>query len=211
MHTTGTDSLSELCAIVDEKDNIVDYRNKEDCHRISDLNPEGMLHRAFSLFVLDPARKLMLLQQRSAGKITFGGLWTNAVCSHPIFTTNYDEFNGPEGIKKAAKRRAKFELGIDIPLAENNPCVLGILRYKAICPGGGWCENEMDYVLSHTLEPHATITPNPEEVAAIKWVPLSDLKQMIELEPDMYTPWFKLAIAEYLDQWLGQAPSVVDD
>jgi isopentenyl-diphosphate delta-isomerase len=45
---------------------------------------QGMLHRAFSVFLFNTKGEL-LLQQRSDAKITFPGYWTNTCCSHPLY------------------------------------------------------------------------------------------------------------------------------
>jgi isopentenyl-diphosphate delta-isomerase type 1 len=46
---------------------------------------EGLLHRAFSVFLFNERGEL-LLQQRAAAKITFPGAWTNTCCSHMLHT-----------------------------------------------------------------------------------------------------------------------------
>lgn len=45
---------------------------------------QGMLHRAFSVFLFNTKGEL-LLQQRADAKITFPGYWTNTCCSHPLY------------------------------------------------------------------------------------------------------------------------------
>lgn len=49
---------------------------------------QGMLHRAFSVFLFNSKGEL-LLQQRAPEKITFPEYWTNTCCSHPLY--NPDE------------------------------------------------------------------------------------------------------------------------
>ena len=44
----------------------------------------GLLHRAFSVFLFRPKDGRLLLQKRADEKITFSGMWTNTVCSHPL-------------------------------------------------------------------------------------------------------------------------------
>lgn len=46
---------------------------------------DGLLHRAFSVFLFDSQNRL-LLQQRASEKITFPDMWTNTCCSHPLNT-----------------------------------------------------------------------------------------------------------------------------
>lgn len=67
------------------------------------------LHRAFSVFLFNSEGKL-LLQQRSADKITFPSYWTNTCCSHPLFTDS--ERDGEMGVRRAAVRKLEHELGI---------------------------------------------------------------------------------------------------
>jgi len=45
---------------------------------------EGLLHRAFSVFLFNSKGEL-LLQQRAQEKITFPLYWTNTCCSHPLY------------------------------------------------------------------------------------------------------------------------------
>jgi isopentenyl-diphosphate delta-isomerase len=47
----------------------------------------GLLHRAFSVFLFDSQNRL-LLQQRASEKITFPDMWTNTCCSHPLNTAD---------------------------------------------------------------------------------------------------------------------------
>ncbi|PNJ08454.1 IDI1 isoform 3, partial [Pongo abelii] len=75
----------------------------------------GLLHRAFSVFLFNTENKL-LLQQRSDAKITFPGCFTNTCCSHPLSNPGELEENDALGVRRAAQRRLKAELGI--PLEE---------------------------------------------------------------------------------------------
>lgn len=52
-------------------------------HLMTNIN-QGMLHRAFSVFLFN-TRGELLLQQRSDSKITFPAYWTNTCCSHPLY------------------------------------------------------------------------------------------------------------------------------
>ena len=58
---------------VDIYDKEVGYGTKEEIHR------KGLLHRAFSVFLVDDDQ--MLIQKRHADKYHSGGLWANACCS----------------------------------------------------------------------------------------------------------------------------------
>merc|ERR1712093_438442 len=61
--------MEEKCILVDEKDQVIGSATKKECHLNSSIR-NGMLHRAFSVFLFNNEGKL-LLQQRSDKKITF--------------------------------------------------------------------------------------------------------------------------------------------
>jgi isopentenyl-diphosphate delta-isomerase len=104
---------TDQCILVDECDRIVGTATKRECHRIKQDANRLMLHRAFSVFLLNTKNEL-LLQQRSSSKVTFPLYWTNTCCSHPLFNEN--EANATEGARSAARRKLQHELGIS-PLA----------------------------------------------------------------------------------------------
>jgi isopentenyl-diphosphate delta-isomerase len=64
--------LQDNCILVDSSDVITGSANKQDSHRFLPAQPQGLLHRAFSVFLFDSSGKL-LLQQRAKDKITFPG------------------------------------------------------------------------------------------------------------------------------------------
>src|SRR6476659_2564751 len=66
------------------------------------VHEQGLLHRAFSIFVVDEQGRV-LLQQRSRQKYHSGGLWANSCCGHP---------RPGERTLKAARRRLGEELGV---------------------------------------------------------------------------------------------------
>ncbi len=70
---------------------------------------QGLLHRAFSVFLFNDQNQL-LLQQRSLAKITFPGYYTNTCCSHPL--ANESTHPPINGVIQAAIRKLNHELGI---------------------------------------------------------------------------------------------------
>lgn len=75
---------------------------------------KGLLHRAFSVFLFD-SNKRLLLQQRATEKITFPDMWTNTCCSHPLGIpgeTGAELDAAVLGVKRAAQRKLGHELGI---------------------------------------------------------------------------------------------------
>ena len=108
---TQEELLKEALVMVDESDCVTGYETKRDCHLKKNILQYGMLHRAFSVFLFNKQGEL-LLQQRSNEKITFPGYITNSCCSHPLYdVSELDEYKHT-GIRRAAKRRLSYELGI---------------------------------------------------------------------------------------------------
>lgn len=103
--------LSEPLIMVDEYDCITGFETKRECHLKKNILEYGMLHRAFSVFLFNKKGEL-LLQQRSNEKITFPGYITNTCCSHPLHNESEMEEYNHIGIRRAAKRRLFYELGI---------------------------------------------------------------------------------------------------
>eukprot|EP00798_Chlamydomonas_sp_ICE-L_P012804 gene12804-16063_t len=152
--------LQDECILTDEHDNIVGHSNKKTCHIFNPQQPNGILHRAFSVFLFNQEGKL-LLQQRAKDKITFPSVWTNTCCSHPLYGQQPDEVDLPEavadgtvmGVKAAAVRKLEHELGIppqQLPITGFH--FLTRLHYCAADthtwgPNAAWGEHEMDYIL----------------------------------------------------------------
>ena len=87
--------------LVDTADHIVGHLDKSSCH-----DGEGVLHRAFSLFIFN-ARGELLMQRRHASKRLWPGFWSNSCCSHP---------RQGETMEDAVQRRCEQELGFRTPL-----------------------------------------------------------------------------------------------
>jgi len=131
-----------------------------------------VLHRAFSVFVLDD-RGAMLLQRRAAGKYHSAGLWSNACCGHP---------RPGEPVLTAASRRLAEEMGIECALS-----AAGTVAYS-IDVGGGLREEEFNHVLVGLFTGEAR--PDPDEVCDWRWTTAEALHTAREREPDTFTPWF---------------------
>ena len=69
------ETMEEQVVLVNTLDEAQGTMEKMAAHR------EGVLHRAFSVFILN-SRGELLLQQRAHHKYHSGGLWTNTCCSH---------------------------------------------------------------------------------------------------------------------------------
>ena len=160
---------SDMLIVVDQNDKIVDLQNlavsKKKAHTFTPETPRGILHRAFSLFVFDSSSRL-LLTQRARTKITFPSVWTNTACSHPLvgMESNKDDkgegevdvwpdcYPAMDGIKRAAVRKARHELGLDLrPYVDDIQFVSRFHYWASDVATHGkdapWGEHELDYVL----------------------------------------------------------------
>ena len=160
---------SDMLIVVDQNDMIVDLQDlavsKKKAHTFTPETPRGILHRAFSLFVFDSSSRL-LLTQRARTKITFPSVWTNTACSHPLvgMESNKDDkgegevdvwpdcYPAMDGIKRAAVRKARHELGLDLrPYVDDIQFVSRFHYWASDVATHGkdapWGEHELDYVL----------------------------------------------------------------
>jgi len=195
--------MAEQCILINEKDEVIGSASKKTCHLLENIN-SGMLHRAFSVFLFNTEGQL-LLQQRSLDKITYPGHFTNACCSHPLnFPAELAE-DDQLGVRRAAQRKLKQELGVipsEVPL-EDIKFITRIMYKSANVPHDGiWGENEIDYVLF--IKRDVTINANANEVLSYKYIEKSDLKPLLESadkEEILLTPWFKIIARNFLNNW----------
>ena len=160
----------EFVVLVDEQDNAIGTMEKQQAH------VEGVLHRAFSIFIFNSDKKL-LLQKRASSKYHCGGMWTNTCCSHPRETENTID---------AAHRRLKEEMGMQCELKPIFSFV-----YKAEFENG-LTEHEFDHVFFG--ESNQTPTLNLEEVEDFRYVGMEELQTEIKENPAHFTPWFLIAM-----------------
>lgn len=158
--------------LVDRSDLVVGRMEKMEAHR------KGILHRAFSVFIFN-SKGQMLLQQRALGKYHSAGLWTNSCCSHP---------RPGETTESAAMRRLDEEMRLKTPLSYKTAFV-----YHAEFENG-LIEHEYDHVYTGLCE--IDPLPNPEEVAAFKWLYAEEIKDEIKANPEQFTAWFKIAMEQ---------------
>lgn len=136
---------------------------------------DGLLHRAFSVFIFNDKGE-MLLQQRAIDKYHSGGLWTNACCSHP---------EPGEDTAKAAVRRLKEEMGFETRLEKAFDFI-----YKADFENG-LTEHEFDHVFIG--EYNGRINFAPDEVMDYSFKSMDEISRELKNQPMQYTAWFRLA------------------
>eukprot|EP00076_Gallus_gallus_P009104 XP_004939224.1 isopentenyl-diphosphate Delta-isomerase 1 isoform X2 [Gallus gallus] len=197
--------LAEMCILIDENDRRIGADTKKNCHLNENID-RGLLHRAFSVFLFNTENKL-LLQQRSNAKITFPDCFTNTCCSHPLSHPLELEENDAIGVRRAAQRRMKAELGI--PMEQVTPeeiFYLTRIHYKAKSDGI-WGEHEIDYILF--VQKDVTLNPDPNEIQSYCYVTQKELKQLLDKASRnevKITPWFKLIAETFLFKWWDNLP-----
>ncbi len=166
----------EYVILVNEQDEKIGLMPKIEAHE------KALLHRAFSVFIFNEHKQLML-QQRALDKYHSPGLWTNTCCSHQ---------RDRESNIEAGKRRLQEEMGFVVDLRESISFI-----YKAAFDNG-LTEHEFDHVLLGEFNDEPKI--NSEEVAAWKWMSLEDVKEDMSLHPELYTAWFKIIFKKFYEQ-----------
>lgn len=149
-----------------------------------EAHEKALLHRAFSVFVLNKKGETML-QQRAGHKYHSPLLWTNTCCSHQrVGETNI----------QAGKRRLQEEMGFSVDLKE-----LFSFIYKAPFDNG-LTEHELDHVMVGYYDDSPVI--NTDEVASWKWMTPKAIKNDISVNPHIYTAWFKIIFEKFYQHLL---------
>lgn len=152
-----------------------------------DVHRRGLRHMAVSVFVM--AGRQVLIQQRALGKYHTPGLWANTCCTHPRWD---------EAADRCASRRLDEELaitGLKLKFADR-------IEYRADV-GQGLTEHELVDIFVAESGSDLFVAPNPEEVMAIRWVDLKDLSAEVSLNPDQFTPWLRIYLAQHTHRIFG--------
>lgn len=163
----------EEVILVNSLDEVLGTMPKMEAHE------KAVLHRAFSVFILNEHNQLML-QQRAAHKYHSPLLWTNTCCSHQRLN---------EGNIEAGRRRLREEMGFETDLT-----ALFSFIYKAPFDNG-LTEHELDHVLLGYYSQDPII--NSEEVADWKWMDLDLVARDLKNNPNDYTVWFKIVFEQF--------------
>jgi isopentenyl-diphosphate delta-isomerase len=157
----------EQVILVDSQNNQIGVADKETVHTTN-----TPLHRAFSLFLFN-SKKQLLVTRRALLKKTFPGVWTNSVCGHVS--------PGEETID-AVKRRMSDELGIIASAVKE------VAPYRYRFTGlNGIVENEIcPLFIGYTDEDPK---PNKNEVEAWKWIDWKEFLETVKEHPGTYSPW----------------------
>lgn len=159
----------EPLILVDSSNQVLGYESKQQAH-----DGDGVLHRAFSIFLFN-SKGDVLLQQRSSEKRLWPLYWSNSCCSHPR--------KGEQDLE-AANRRIVEELGV-------GPSLEFLFRFEYQASYGAvGSEHELCSIYAaHCDQP---VQVNVNEVADCRFIAADELDRELETNPDQYTPWLKL-------------------
>ena len=163
----------EKVILVNDRDEPIGLMPKLEAHE------KAVLHRAFSVFILNDKKEVML-QQRAHQKYHSPLLWTNTCCSH--------QREGETNIQ-AGKRRLSEEMGFSADLKE-----LFHFIYKAPFDNG-LTEHELDHVMIGYYNGEPII--NHEEVEDWKWMSIEAIRTDMQQHPELYTVWFKIIFQKF--------------
>lgn len=176
-------SESEALILVDANDQVVGHLDKSACH-----DGDGVLHRAFSLFIFNSQGQL-LLQQRAAGKRLWGGYWSNSCCSHP---------RQGESMELAIHRRLEQELGMSAELTFAYK-----FEYAARFKDLG-TEHELCWVYIGVCAEQPVI--NTTEIDDWRWIDRDELTRELAEHPDRFTPWLQMEWARLTSDFPERLP-----
>jgi isopentenyl-diphosphate delta-isomerase len=165
--------MEEQVILVNEQDEPIGLMPKLEAHE------KAVLHRAFSVFILNDKKEIML-QQRATHKYHSPLLWTNTCCSH--------QRSGETNVQ-AGTRRLQEEMGFTADLKE-----LFHFIYKAPFDNG-LTEHELDHVMIGYYNDKPNI--NAEEVENWKWMTIEAVRKDMNENPGIYTVWFKIIFDEF--------------
>ena len=138
---------------------------------------KGLWHRTVHIWIRNSLGDL-LLQQRSLKKETFSGLLDISAAGH---------ITAGDSSIIAAVREVREELGISIN--SNDLKLLFTIRHEYISPDNTFKDREFSdvYLLNCPFE-EQHITPDPEEVTGVVFIPINELKNMRIATPEKFVP-----------------------
>lgn len=168
--TPVVSSDQEALILVDQDDREIGSRSKLACHE-----GDGVLHRAFSVFLFTSDGRV-LLQRRSPGKLLWPGYWSNACCSHP---------RAGEELSQAVDRRMQQELGVTTTVE-----LIYKFIYHATFDNVG-AEYEFCSVWVGSVD-ERSLNPNSNEISEVQLLSRDDLTEALASRPEEFTPWLRM-------------------
>lgn len=148
------DDQSALFIVVDEKDKIIDYKSRYECHH----NPH-IIHRAVDIILFNDKGEV-LLQKRSDKKDTYPGYYTVSASGH---------VDKGETYLVSARREITEELGISnsqkIKLTKIAKYIIRL-------------EHESEMTVLYTGIYNGRVAPTPDEVESVVYVNRGKISSM---------------------------------
>ncbi len=141
VRTETSDDPKEQFIVVDEMDNVLDYKTRHACHHDAHL-----IHRVIGVHIFNTNGDI-LLQKRSSTKDLGAGLWGSSCAGHVLKGETYEN---------AAKRELLEELGVSHEIA---PVKKIIVRDK----------EETEMAMIYTATSDGPFHPDPQEVDEVRF------------------------------------------
>jgi isopentenyl-diphosphate delta-isomerase len=162
-------SDAEELILVDENDQQLGAMAKASCH-----DGDGVLHRAFSIFLFDESGRL-LVQKRAPDKRLWPGYWSNSCCSHP---------RKGESMAVATQRRLLDELNVRSELE-----FVYKFSYQAKFGDIG---SEFELCSVYLGRSSGPVAANRSEISEARYLDAMSLNNEFSASPQRFTPWFKM-------------------
>lgn len=160
--------------LVDLNNNQLGVERKGKAHKL------GLLHKAFSIFVINSNREV-LLQKRAKDKYHSPGLWSNTCCSHHQLGVD---------IGTTLKDRLLHEMGIEVNKFKH--LFNYYYKYKF---NSDLYEHEYDEIYLAYSDHIPKV--NKDEVGDFRWVSIDILKNEIFKNPQKFTIWLRSIIVPF--------------
>lgn len=145
----------------------------------NEVHKRGLWHRSVQVFVYNSASEL-LLQQRAADKDLYPLHWDTSVGEHLL----------PDEAPLAGAQRGLMEelgiTGVDLTQLGGD--------FRVEHRGDQFCDREIQTGFRCVYD--GPLNPN-EEVMALEWVSLSQLKKVLRDDERCFAPWFHTHVAHY--------------
>lgn len=141
-------------------------------HRVHAL---GLWHKSAHVFLFDSSGRLHI-QRRASTKDLYAGCWDCSVGEH---------LTPGEGFADAAHRGLHEELGVTgVALSAIGP----VRESRIDLPGQDMRDNELQQAFQGRYD--GPVHRNPDEVAGVRIIAMSDLARWVGQAPWLFTPWF---------------------
>ena len=159
----------EIFDVVDADDRVIGQAHRSVVHA------GRLLHRAVHIFVFN-SRGDLLMQLRSHLKDEYPLCYTSSASGHLGSGETYDE---------AAPRELQEELGLQGPL-----------EWLAKFPAAP--ETAHEHTVLYRLTTSTAPRFDPNEIAEVEFVPLEMIAERMSLEPERYSPLFRVLFEWYV-------------